>query len=128
MLFQTYDPYYNDVIIYSDIIKQTEECFICYQYFIDDTIRPIKLNENFYYSKKCNCQGSIHKKCLDTWLGFNNTCPICRNTITDVSNEINKLNEIVTYKYLSFTRDILRFLFVIYIILEIVQFQTFVKN
>jgi len=48
MLFQTYDPYYNDVIMYSNNIKQTEECFICYQYFIDDTIRPIKLNENFY--------------------------------------------------------------------------------
>jgi hypothetical protein len=88
MLFRVVD-HYNVDLNEKSINNEKIECFICYETIIDD-LQPIKLNSNNYYIKKCNCNGFIHKNCLDIWYSKNKKCPVCRefmcdNTIMSVS-------------------------------------------
>lgn len=90
MLFRVvehYDIYNNDYYIESD----DNYCLICH-----DKEYPqltIKLNSNIYYLKKCNCDGYIHKNCLDIWINFNRSCPYCRKKM-----EINSFFKKIIYK------------------------------
>lgn len=79
---------------YDDTIKlvktrKPDECFICYE--VMNYKKPIRLKNNCYYLKKCTCDGSIHKKCLDYWYNIKNTCPICRITIVKNSDIMIKI-------------------------------------
>lgn len=89
MFFRLVD-HYNDEIIIKEDEKEIMECFICYESSYENELKPIKLNSNNYYIKKCKCNGFIHKNCLDIWYSKNKKCPICRefmcnNTIMSVS-------------------------------------------
>ena len=94
MLFRTVDHYFNedDAILLNEKEKEkSTECFICYEDLND--IEPIiKLNNNSFYLKSCNCDGFIHKKCLDMWFNSKTKCPICRFTMSKNTayNYINK--------------------------------------
>ena len=41
----------------------------------------MKLND-LACEKYCECDGWIHKTCLDSWFKIKFTCPICRNSIS----------------------------------------------
>ena len=84
-MFRTFDPYYdNDQKVTIQPIEtiEQEECFICYEIKLEDKIDPIRLKIQLLYLKNCECDGTIHKKCLDIWFNLNKNCPICRNLIT----------------------------------------------
>jgi len=144
MLFTTFDPYYDDVIKYKKINNyNTEECFICYQFTIENKTEPLKLNQQLFYVKKCNCDGSIHEKCLKKWFDMYKTCPICRNTMTKNNyiiiqneyqeydeqnaydnndfndNDFNVLHEYILSNYIIRAKNILTVFFFIYITSEI---------
>lgn len=85
-MLRTFDHYYdNDQKVNTQLIEkkeEEEECFICYEIKLEDKIKPIKLKMQMLYLKNCECDGTIHKKCLDIWFNLNKNCPICRNLIT----------------------------------------------
>ncbi len=54
-------------------------CSICLSQYSDKT------------KKILNCNHCFHEKCIDGWLTNNNTCPLCRSTITPITLSINKI-------------------------------------
>jgi hypothetical protein len=108
MIFITFDPYndyqftynYNSKDSSSNLlIKKTDdsiesskfienECFIC----MEDTknIKLIKLNKQLFYWKNCQCDGDLHKECLEKWATLYNNCPICRINMIKNNNLIIK--------------------------------------
>jgi hypothetical protein len=121
MLFRTFDPYYDD--IQNKVIDKTE-CFICYQFIINEKIVPLQLNDQIFYTKICNCNGSIHKECLDRWFNSNYNCPVCRNRIIKKKcNESNKVSyECILYTYIFLTKDVILLLMSFYIIRKIFEY------
>ena len=57
------------------------ECFICYEVALKDETQTIRLNNQTDFIKLCQCNGWIHKKCLNDWFQQAHTCPICRTNI-----------------------------------------------
>jgi hypothetical protein len=82
MFFSVIDHYHDNE---DDNIKNNNddlvECFVCYEIKNEKNCVPIKLYKQQYYKKRCNCDGFIHKECLDKWFRTNKNCPICRNSI-----------------------------------------------
>jgi len=96
MIFRVYEHYDDNE--YENIVS---ECFICYD--SSDILELISLKSQPYYHKNCNCDGDIHKNCLDTWFMKQNKCPICRMVITKNDNNINIVQLItIVDKKLSF--------------------------
>jgi hypothetical protein len=85
MYFRVIDHYQdeedNDIIYNNDNNINLIECFVCYEIKNNNECKPIKLRNQLYYTKKCCCDGFIHKQCLDKWFNKNKSCPICRNNI-----------------------------------------------
>lgn len=81
MLFRTIDHYntYNDELkcCISNTIEENE-CFICYEVALEDEKNTIELSKQPYYVKICECNGYIHKHCLNNWISLTEKCPICR--------------------------------------------------
>ena len=59
----------------------SNECFICYEVAVKDELQTIRLNNQTDFIKLCECNGWIHKKCLNDWFEQAHTCPICRTNI-----------------------------------------------
>jgi hypothetical protein len=76
---------------YEKQIIEKNECFICFEIIIEDELEPIQLKNQKLYIKNCNCNGYVHKMCLDKWYNTNNKCPICRENIN------KKVDIILTY-------------------------------
>jgi hypothetical protein len=87
MLFKLVDHYDFELdVIYEtnkNIHNQEIECFVCLETSFEDELHPIKLNTSIFYIRDCNCNGYIHKKCLDIWYNTNKKCPICRKHLQD---------------------------------------------
>lgn len=82
MLFRVIDHYNFELNEYKENLDyDNQECFICYENENDNGEKPIKLNSSLYYTKKCGCNGFIHKSCLDIWYQKKNNCPICREVM-----------------------------------------------
>jgi len=117
MLFRTFDPYYDDIM--HDKIFELKECFICYDSILNNDTHTLQLNRQQFYLKKCQCNGSIHKICLDRWVDINKNCPICRTIIKKndyVFIEIvdyNKKNSIIISKTFWITKTLLITIFFI---------------
>jgi len=129
MLFRTYDPYYDDLVINSE----TNVCFICYEVLFEN-MKPIKLNSKIYYMKNCNCDGFIHKKCIDTWYNINNSCPICRTAIVKNTNFISKIlamNNCFVIFYFFYLKNLIkikRYLLILFYIYFASEFYFIVLN
>jgi len=146
MLFQTFNPYDDDKLVviqdmeirsisFENKADDTENCFICFENKAVDKIKPIRLNYQMFYLKKCDCDGIIHKECLDNWFKIQQKCPICRNPIIKMMNRseyfilfyvyykknINKVKRFLLYIGFLF------FIFNSYIYL-IQNLQTFTEN
>jgi hypothetical protein len=78
-IIEHYDDYEENNV--NNNFGDPVECFICYEIKNENEYNPLKLNKQNYYSKHCECDGFIHKKCLDKWYKQKKTCPICRNYI-----------------------------------------------
>jgi len=116
MLFRTLEPYY-DMQNKQFSEKTHDECFICYQIMIDDNIVPLQLNEQHFYTKMCNCIGSIHKECLERWVHSNNNCPVCRNRMT--KKDIIITNTVTLYECIFLTSYLILPLTIFFIIRKI---------
>jgi hypothetical protein len=85
MIYRMYEIY--EISDIEDINKQylenikNNECFICYEFNINEENKTSSLHQCLFYVKKCTCDGYIHKKCLNQWLLSSNKCPICRSNI-----------------------------------------------
>jgi hypothetical protein len=110
MLFRTLEPYY-DMQNKQFSEKTHDECFICYQIMIDNNILPLQLNEQNFYTKMCNCIGSIHKECLERWVHSNNNCPVCRNRMT---KKVIVTNKERLYEYIFLIKFLILPLFIIF--------------
>jgi len=126
-MFRTFDPYYDydeevntQQIEKIEKIEKIEECFICYEIKLDNNIEPIRLKMQLLYLKNCECDGNIHKQCLDMWFNLKKSCPICRNLI--IKNNSILINFMSYHKvfiltYIFYKKNIYKikkFLFVIF--------------
>ena len=62
------------------------DCIICYDEINDLNEELINdLNEelinDIFFSRQCDCEFYIHKKCFKRWIDINYSCPICRTPI-----------------------------------------------
>jgi hypothetical protein len=78
-----------------NVCETTNECFICLENYYNDEV-SIKLNENPYYSKNCDCNSWVHNYCLNKWYATSSyICPICRKYIfTDLYQYHYSINEV----------------------------------
>ena len=95
MYFSTHSPYVdNDENMYISTVPKCDdpsaECFICFEYILDNYQKPSQLN-NLHYIKQCSCNGFVHPKCLDIWFLQNNECPICRSSMYKRKSFISKI-------------------------------------
>jgi hypothetical protein len=77
MLFRVTEHY--DDLIHEIDNENTEYCFICHEIDSENEIKPLNLKTQNFYIKRCECNGLIHKNCLDIWCSINKNCPICRS-------------------------------------------------
>lgn len=95
MLFRLCEHFDNNRSIYK---PQTDsECFICFEYKNDDGVIPIYLNTQNLYLNECDCNGSVHNKCLKIWVDKNKKCPICRIKVIETNNAT-----VIIYNYVPF--------------------------
>jgi hypothetical protein len=79
MIYRVCEHYYNDDLhIIKNENDELDECFVCFQTDTDNGLKPISLRYQYLYIKNCNCDGQIHKQCLELWCKQNLKCPICR--------------------------------------------------
>ncbi len=113
MIFRVCEHYYND-----DLSNTSDICFICYEYDTDLEIRPSSLRQ-YLKTQNCECDGLIHKNCLDMWSSKNNKCPICRTILTTSNNKslvaIFLINKAKTLSYAFIKIAMYCFLFYSYI-------------
>jgi hypothetical protein len=132
MIYRLVEHYNDDIVVYEN--NKIEECFICFEFIIEDNIKPINLKSQCYYLKSCSCGGWIHKICLDVWGLTNNKCPVCRNYMTKNNKIVSVmikndtlLKEIYLFLHKFLHKNlfrILRFLFVtvsFFYVIEIVN-------
>lgn len=88
MLFIVYEHYDDNQPIYTNNNNNCidNDCFICFEIKTINEIKPINLINQCIYYKKCICNGSVHRECLDLWFKKNKSCPICRVIMAEKSN------------------------------------------
>lgn len=59
--------------IKSKLFYKQDECSLCLSVYNNNDIIT-----------HTGCQHIFHKKCLDKWLKYENTCPLCRNILRDI--------------------------------------------
>ena len=130
MLFRTFEPYYDNNIVNNKKTIDNEECFICFQFLIDNEVKPIQLQEQLCYTKKCNCNGWVHKICLDRWVDNTSSCPICRNKIIKHNYNNFQIHIIKIYNHINQhfykLNDFILFIFFLYFVKEFYTFIIFV--
>ena len=115
-----------------EMIRNYEECFICWDYIKNNDELPIQLQNQTIYFNTCECDGFIHKSCLEYWYANNNICPICRNVML-INNGFMSCYSAYKQKYIIkicffLKRNymfILRFLFVLLFSMRI---SSYIKN
>ena len=73
MYFSLCEHYNNDAILI-----HCDDCFICFDYVINNEKFPIYLSKQQLYLNTCDCDGSVHISCLKKWFNKHTSCPICR--------------------------------------------------
>lgn len=79
------------------IQEKYNECFICFEYKIDNETKPITLQKQQLYFNNCTCNSSVHNSCLKIWVIKNKSCPICRINVIE-----NNKETIVFHKYIPY--------------------------
>ena len=124
--------HYDDDIEIED--SKIGDCFVCYEFKIENEEIPINLKQQCYYLKICACNGWIHTTCLHTWCLKTNKCPMCRTYMTKINKFVSiiiKNNWFLTTIYILYIRNInrfLRFLFVTFTIFYFIEIIRFFNN
>ena len=66
----------------------SNECIICFENEIDSQC-VISLRDITSLSGECNCNAYIHSSCYAEWVSVNKSCPICREPLEYVNEELN---------------------------------------
>ena len=103
MIFRVYEHYDDDPYMYISC-DVSDICFICYDFRTEYECSPISLKSQLIYDKSCNCDGWIHKQCIEMWYKKQKKCPICRIEIHKRAN-----NEIAVVNVLPYSRRIYLF-------------------
>ena len=104
-----YTPVSNENYISTDVPKKKRELekkyniskyYKCKEDNIECSICVDTISKKEYI-RKLNCGHKFHKKCVDTWLIYSLSCPMCRETISPIetintSNTSNTSNTIET--------------------------------
>lgn len=94
MIFRVCEHYDDN----QPVIKEKyNECFICFEYKIDNEDKPINLLKQKIYLNNCICDGAVHNYCLKIWFDKNNSCPICRINVIENNNAT-----IIIYNFIPF--------------------------
>jgi hypothetical protein len=112
--------HYNDTIEEDSLIG---DCFVCYEFKIENGEIPINLKTQCYYLKVCSCNGWIHSTCLNTWCLKTNKCPMCRTYMTKINQLISiiiKNNWVLTSIYILYIRNMSRFLRFVFVTLNLI--------
>lgn len=94
MFFNVCEHYDDNKEIIRD---ECNNCFICFEYKINNENIPTSLHKQKIYLNNCICNGSIHNYCLKIWFDKNKSCPICRINVIE-SNNIT----IIFYKFIPY--------------------------
>ena len=126
MLFITCNPYFSEI---NDIpVEINQECFVCFESEngIESMVRLSEISL-FGYEKNCDCNGSIHNKCLAKWYALQQKCPICRQRmdknimIDDLrmhSSELRLTIILVIFQRILFFNKMIWFFFVLYFLYD----------
>ncbi len=106
MIFRVCEHYYEDETNNisssennnSNYKNNINECVICFEIETSNELKPIFLKEQQIYIRKCNCNSSIHKECLNTWFQKNKNCPICRTKVLEIKPAI-----LIIYDYAPYS-------------------------
>lgn len=79
----------------SHYVHIPKECCICLICESESKEQIIKLDKNEKYYKKCNCNPSIHTKCLETWLVTKSVCPICHSKYERRKTICEKISSVI---------------------------------
>ena len=103
MYFSTFNSYFNEDNM-DNIQKEELVCIICWESngIVEDLQIIMKK------SHTCRYVGKFHDKCLYKWFNKNNYCPMCRETVDNLSI-INNNNNFDISIFLSKTINILLF-------------------
>lgn len=75
-------------------IQTQNICVICLEEL--DKNYKIDINNSIYLNKikekLCNCIHKIHKECIENWLKYNKSCPLCRKRFSNDEEIINNNN------------------------------------
>ena len=82
-------------------------CFICYE----EKLPSLKLKNINCYTKNCECNIDIHKKCLDEWYNKNSTCPICIKFMYKKIDKKDDVNKNKNTKIIIFVKQNINILF-----------------
>jgi hypothetical protein len=102
MLFRLCDHYNEPKYEFNN--QCCSECFICFEYKIDNENNPSTLKTHKLYKNNCNCNVSVHIECLKIWFDKNKSCPICRIHVIENNNET-----IIIYNYIHWGISIYNF-------------------
>lgn len=78
-------------------IKQNYDCFICFEYKIDNEVNPINLLRQKIYLNNCSCNVAVHNYCLKRWIDIHKSCPICRTDIIENTNTFIIISNYIPY-------------------------------
>lgn len=116
MYFPTFDPY--DEYTHDFIIDKM--CIICWENDSLETL--IQFKDIKHFQSNCECNVICHLSCLEKWIQFHKSCPICRKSIIDSTNDDDDLPSTIMEKWVF----IVKIIRVVIFLLEILVIVTFV--
>lgn len=108
MYFPVFEPYDNNNDFKTDN-SNNELCLICWENESTEIIIPFK--KLHQYPTHCECNGLFHLICIEKWMEINNSCPICREKVLELTSCENSVITIINacYFYVNILRKILLF-------------------
>lgn len=101
----------------SHYVHMQKECCICFNCELESQEKIINLNKNDTYNMKCDCNPTIHNKCLETWFMTKNECPICHIKIEKKKTICEKISSLLIKIY-SRVENALILMFIVIIIMS----------
>lgn len=82
--------------------KNEDDCSIC----INPLHQAVPHKTKKKFMKKLHCGHAFHIACINTWLEFHDTCPLCRSRIITSSCVIKTQSHSVDNRFITSERHI----------------------